>query len=204
MFRKIYNKCEELVLKFEEIPFERKLILDRISDYIDLKLKQKSPVRLMYVCTHNSRRSQFGQIWAKVASEFYDFPEIQTFSGGTEVTSFNENALRSLNNTGFKISPAEKHQNPIYTISYGTADSLDCFSKVYNDVSNPTVDFAAIMTCSDAEENCPFIHGTDFRIATTYDDPKVYDNSTLCEEKYTESSMQIALETLYIFSKLEH
>ena len=67
---------------------------------------------------------------------------------------------------------------------------------------NPTKNFAAIMTCSDAEENCPFIPGVDLRIGTTYDDPKAFDNTELQDSKYDERSRQIALETFYIFSKL--
>jgi protein-tyrosine phosphatase/arsenate reductase len=56
------------------------------------------------------------------------------------------------------------------------------------------------MTCSDAEENCPFIPGVDLRIGTTYDDPKAFDGTQLQDEKYQERSSQIALECLYVFS----
>ncbi len=44
------------------------------------------------------------------------------------------------------------------------------------------------MTCSDADQNCPFIVGCDVRIGTTYNDPKAYDGSILQQEKYTERS----------------
>jgi hypothetical protein len=58
------------------------------------------------------------------------------------------------------------------------------------------------MTCSDAEENCPFIPGVDFRIATTYDDPKVSDNTSMQDSTYDERCRQIAREVFYVFSKL--
>jgi len=77
-----------------------------------------------------------------------------------------------------------------------------CFSKVYNDVSNPSSNFAAIMTCGDAEENCPFIPGVELRIGTTYDDPKAFDGTPQQAEKYRERALQIAKETLYVFSKV--
>jgi hypothetical protein len=58
------------------------------------------------------------------------------------------------------------------------------------------------MTCSDAEENCPFIPGVEFRIAATYNDPKEFDGTPIQGEKYLERSNQIALETLFVFSTL--
>lgn len=202
MYPDIYKICEELVLKFDEIPDERKFQLGRISEYIDLKIKQGFPARLMYVCTHNSRRSQFGQVWAATASKFYEIENIQVFSGGTEVTSFNKNALNALKYLGFIIKPENSNSNQIYTVSFGESESIDCFSKMFNDKTNPQNEFAAIMTCSEAEENCPFVPGTDFRIATTYDDPKVFDESPLREQKYIDRCLQIGLETLYVFSQL--
>jgi hypothetical protein len=59
------------------------------------------------------------------------------------------------------------------------------------------------MTCGDAEENCPFIPGVELRIATTYNDPKAFDGTSQAAEKYKERCLQIALETLYVFSKVE-
>lgn len=45
MYPELYKTCEELALKFEGIPFERKLMLNRLSDYINLKLEQNLPDR---------------------------------------------------------------------------------------------------------------------------------------------------------------
>jgi protein-tyrosine phosphatase/arsenate reductase len=59
------------------------------------------------------------------------------------------------------------------------------------------------MTCSDADENCPFVSGCELRLGSTYNDPKAYDNSPLRSEKYAERSNQIALECLYVFSKIK-
>ena len=74
---------------------------------------------------------------------------------------------------------------------------------MYDDAVNPTSNFAAIMTCSDAEENCPFIPGVELRIGTTYDDPKAFDNTPIKAEKYLERSNQIARECLYVFSLIQ-
>jgi arsenate reductase len=109
-----------------------------------------------------------------------------------------------LKETGFEISTEELTANPIYKVAFGTnkLHFTTCFSKVYDDSFNPSSKFAAIMTCSDAEQNCPFIPGVELRIGTTYSDPKAFDGTPQQAEKYVERSNQIARECLYVFSKI--
>ena len=68
---------------------------------------------------------------------------------------------------------------------------------------NPATNFAVIMTCSHADENCPFIPGAEKRISVMYEDPKLYDNSILEKKMYKERSIQIATEMKYIFSNIK-
>jgi protein-tyrosine phosphatase/arsenate reductase len=103
---------------------------------------------------------------------------------------------------GFNIVKTSDTNNPVYKVYYAEDACTTCFSKLYNDAENPSQNFAAIMTCSDAEENCPFIPQCDLRISTTYNDPKAFDGTLLQTEKYTERSNQIAMECLFVFSKL--
>jgi len=199
---KIY--CDNLAATFKDIPNERKALLQKIADYIVSKRMENKPVNLVYICTHNSRRSHFGQVWAKVASAYYKIPHVNTFSGGTEATAFNSNAINALVRVGFDVKTSSSDKNPIYHVVYDESlPPIVCFSKTYDDAKNPQTEFAAIMTCSDAEENCPFIPGVDLRIGTTYDDPKAFDNTPLQDSKYDERCKQIALETLYVFSKVK-
>lgn len=202
MNAKIKKYADELVNQFETIPNERKAILERISNYILSKQEQNEPVNLVYICTHNSRRSHLGQIWAKVASDYFGIEQVNTYSGGTEATAFNINAIKVLQRVGFNVQKTTDSENPIYHVYHkdGGDEPSVCFSKVYDHPQNPGSAFAAIMTCSDAEENCPFIPGVELRIGTTYDDPKEFDNTPLQDEKYDERCRQIALETLYAFS----
>jgi protein-tyrosine phosphatase/arsenate reductase len=202
MIPAIKSYCDSLTKQFDEIPNGRKELLQKISTYIKTRQQKGQPVNLVYICTHNSRRSHFGQVWAKVASIYYGLKNINTFSGGTEATAFNTNAINALKRVGFDIKPVNAGKNPTYHVFFDEHEQpVECFSKVYNDPKNPASDFAAIMTCSDAEENCPFIPGVELRIGTTYDDPKAFDGTPQQDEKYDERCKQIALETLYIFSK---
>lgn len=204
MFPQLQHYCEQLVKAGEEIPQARKDLLLRISEYIKTRIHAGKPCRLMFVCTHNSRRSQFGQVWAAVASEYFGFQQVHSFSGGTEATAFHPNALRALQQAGLEVKQMGQGANPHYHLFVdSTAQPLVCFSKVVSDAHNPQLEFAAIMTCSDAEQNCPFIPGVDLRIGTTYEDPKVSDGTDAEVETYAERCKQIGTELFYVFNHLK-
>lgn len=197
MIPALENKLDEIfALPISE---ERKLILQVLIDYIKNKRKKEEPIRLNFICTHNSRRSQFSQIWAQTAADIYGI-NAQCFSGGVEVTAFNERAVASIERFGFKISK-RGHSNPIYFL-FHTQDSnpIITFSKVFDDEINAKNGFAAIMTCSHADENCPFIPGAEARIPVRFEDPKAFDDSEHEASKYDERSMQIASEMFYVFA----
>ena len=204
MFLAIKNQCDTLSKQFGLIPEERKKQLEIVSKYIRSKKEENKTVNLVYICTHNSRRSIFGQIWAAVAASFYGVSFVNTFSGGTMETAFHPNAIAALRSAGFKITTEMENSNPHYTVAFSENQSLECFSKVFDSPSNPSNNFAAILTCSHAEENCPFISGADLRIGLTYDDPKEFDGTALQTQKYVERSNQIALESLYLFHKISN
>lgn len=198
----IKNHCEILSKNFKEISSERKILLGKLANHIQERLNSNKETNLVYVCTHNSRRSHLGQVWAKVAADFYGF-KINTFSAGTEATAFNQNAIDALISTGFRVEKLDETSNPKYEVIFGEGKSNICFSKTIDDKTLPKENFVAVMTCGDADENCPFIPGCDLRIGTTYFDPKSYDNTVLQNEKYTERSNQIAMECLYVFSLIK-
>lgn len=202
MFQPIKERCAALANNFKEIPAVRKQLLEKIADYIKTKHAANEAINLIYVCTHNSRRSHLGQVWAAVAAAYYGVNNVHTFSGGTEATAFNPNAINALTAAGFTIQKTDESNNPVYNVFFADDKFSSCFSKLYNHEANPVTNFAAVMTCSDADENCPFIPGCDLRIGTTYNDPKAFDHTILQNEKYTERSNQIAMECLYVFSKV--
>lgn len=183
-----------------QITTQRKEVLLPFVNYIAAQINSNKSVDLVFICTHNSRRSQFAQVWAKYyASKFKIL--INSFSGGTEVTACNESTIASLKRTGFEINKKGESNNPLYTITIGS-EKLVLYSKLYDDESLPKKDFAAIMTCSQAEQNCPFILGASKRISLSYDDPKEFDETELEASKYDERSAQIAQEMEYVFSKV--
>ena len=73
------------------------------------------------------------------------------------------------------------------------------FSKVYDAPVNPSEGFVAVMTCTQADEDCPYIPGAALRVALPYDDPKASDGSTAEAATYDERCRQIATEMFYLF-----
>ena len=185
-----------------EISDSRKLILKELVKYIKTKKASKSEVHLNFICTHNSRRSQFCQIWAETASAYYN-KKIYCYSGGLLATEFNINAVNTMKKCGFDVIKSGS-KNPTYSLYYSNSRvrPISVFSKLYNDPANKANSFAAITTCSDAEENCPFILNAKKRIFLQYDDPKLFDNLPNKMEKYFDCSLQIASELFYVFRKV--
>ncbi|MCF0060450.1 protein-tyrosine-phosphatase [Dyadobacter chenwenxiniae] len=189
---------------FSKIPQDRVEALDKIAAFIQNQVKASQPVQLTYICTHNSRRSHFGQIWGATAAAYYNIPHVKTYSGGTEASAFNERAVAACERAGFDITKTSEGKNPVYAVSYGAGtEPLKAFSKKYDDASNPQSNFCAVMTCSQADEACPVVKGATARVAVPYNDPKAFDGTAQETAKYDERCKQIATETLYVFSKVK-
>lgn len=157
---------------------------------------------MTFICTHNSRRSHLAQVWAATAAARYGFSQVYTYSGGTEATAFNSRAVAALERAGFDVLKTSDDRNPVYHVRYAAdAAPLTCFSKVYDQAPNPGDGFCAVMTCGDANERCPVVHGAAQRIAITYEDPKSADGTPAEAARYDERCAQIAREMLYAFDR---
>ncbi len=204
LIKKIEDKISELLIKKNSISEERKELLKSFAQYISSKLIEEKPINLIFICTHNSRRSTMAQIWAQTAALYFGVKNVQCYSGGTEATAFNPNAVKAVRDAGFEVEKMDESSNPKYLVSYSeNAASLQCFSKIYTDSFNPRTNFAAIMTCSDADANCPMVLGAGARFPVKYDDPKEFDGTDMETKKYAERFEQIGIEMLYTFSKVK-
>jgi hypothetical protein len=199
LFPKLFSYCNNLSSEFVQIPEERKAELKDIADFIVEQRKDHKPANLLFVCTSNSRRSHMAQVWAQIASFYYNIDSVYTFSGGTEQTLVNINAIDALNRTGIEIYSNSQGDNPLRYIRVSNKiNPWVIFSKKYTDSTNPKNNFAAIMVCTEADKSCPFVEGAEARVGLPYQDPKEFDNSPLKEAKYDERCRQIAREMFYI------
>ncbi|MFT3739108.1 MAG: protein-tyrosine-phosphatase [Breznakibacter sp.] len=200
MHKLLSNTIRDLQ-KEQFIGTERKAILQPLIDFIQQKVANHQDVNLNFICTHNSRRSHLSQVWAQVAASHFNVPNVCCYSGGTEETSLFPKIINTLSQQGFHIITIAESNNPVYAIKYDdNALPVIGFSKRYDSPFNPVSAFAAIMTCSQADDGCPFIHGAEKRIPIVFEDPKVSDGTTEQTRVYNEKSLQIAAEMFYVFS----
>ena len=200
MYRSIQQFIENLdITKISE---DRKINLEDFIGFIAQKLKSKETVNLNFICTHNSRRSHFSQIWAQTIAAFLAIENMNSFSGGTKATAVYPSVLKAFQNIGFSLGQLAENKNPVSFLKYADdASPILCFSKRYDHTFNPKANFAAVMTCSQANEACPFVPGAEVRIPFTFQDPKINDGTPEEVEKYQEKSQQIATDLLYVFTK---
>ena len=192
------------ILNFGSISEERKIILQPLVDFIQGKASNGQQIRLNLICTHNSRRSHLSQVWAQTAAAHYGIKNVFCYSGGTEATAMFPMAAKTLEKQGFQIKTIAEGNNPVYAIKYAENEQpIIGFSKTFDDDFNPKSEFAAILTCSSADQGCPFIAGAEVRIPITFEDPKAFDNTPQQAEKYEERSVQIATEMFYVFSLIK-
>ena len=202
---KVLTKIQSFIseLSTDSITNERRESLQVLIDYMNEKIKHQEDIKLNFICTHNSRRSQFAQIWAQTLAAYFG-TTLESCSGGVEATEFNKNVISVLKNAGFEIDKTGT-VNPHYLVNYSIElPPLKMFSKVYDDSVNCKDQFAAIMTCSDANANCPMIPGAENRIPLTYMDPKKYDGTEIQDIKYQETCTLIATELYYVFLKIKN
>ncbi len=203
--RKINTNIQDTInnLSFDNISNDRKLKLEPLINFIRESRLAKKDIRLNFICTHNSRRSHLSQIWAQTMAFHYGIESTFCYSGGTEATALFPMIAHVLSQTGFEINKLSNEQNPIYSIKFAENElPIIGFSKKMNHNFNPNNDFCAILTCSQADQDCPIVVGASKRIPIPFEDPKAYDGSDVMEEKYHERSLQIATEMKYIFSKI--
>lgn len=201
----MFSELSQLIATFskDSISSERQEILNPLVAYIQTKKDNDEPIRLNFICTHNSRRSHLTQIWAQTMAFYFKIENVYCYSGGTEVTAMFPKIVETLVNQGFHVHRLCDTENPVYAVKYDENESpLICFSKNYHDPFNPKSNYGAIMTCNHADEGCPMVLGAEERFPITYEDPKTYDQTNLQTEMYAKRSLEIAQEIWWVFNKI--
>lgn len=207
LFRELVAYVEQRLVEAASLQGARRLRIEALSQAILERLERRDaaadgdPIPLVFICTHNSRRSHFGQVWAHVAALWYGVPHLCTYSGGTEATAFEPRAIAALRRAGLRVEARDATANPRYLVEFGPAvPGLSCFSKRYDASPNPPVGFVAVMTCAQADAECPVVLGATHRIALPYDDPKAFDGTPGEAGAYDATCAEIAREVLACFA----
>ncbi|MFG0291371.1 MAG: low molecular weight phosphatase family protein, partial [Rhodopirellula sp. JB044] len=190
----------------QTLPEERRELVAKLVDCAETRIRESRPLRLTFICTHNSRRSQLAQVWAQTAAAYFGLTreDVVCFSGGTEATACNPRTVDALRRSGFVVTETSlssdlageiAHDNVPYEVSFGEQHpAIECFSKVYNQSHNPNTRYVAVMCCDHADQNCPVVFGATDRIAMWYVDPKAFDGTDRESAAYDERNLQVARE----------
>ncbi|HAA16426.1 MAG TPA: protein-tyrosine-phosphatase [Cytophagales bacterium] len=201
MNAQLTSYLDSVVQSVPHLPAERIAQLDQIATFVS-QSAEDDVTNLVFICTHNSRRSHMSQLWAATAAAYYGVTSVHTFSGGTEATAFNPRAVAAMQRAGFSITNPGG-TNPMYQVRWAAdADPMLCFSKRYDDVTIPYSNTVAVMTCSDADKNCPLIPGVDLRVSLPFVDPKAADGTPAEAAAYDERAFQIATEMTYLMQQI--
>lgn len=203
LYPALHTSVSALLGGFDAIPSERKKQLKKLALFVQTKQSSGETAELTFICTHNSRRSHLSQLWAATAAAYYGVKGVKTYSGGTEVTAFNPRAVAAVERAGFRVEKPEG-DNPHYQVTFSeAAPAHECFSKKYDAAGNPGSGFAAVMTCSEADKNCPTVEGASLRVALPFVDPKLSDGTPEETATYDARSRQIGAEMFYLFSLVQ-
>ncbi len=202
----MYPEIKTIIAQFTDnaVSPERKKLLQPLADYIRQKAEKEEDILLNFICTHNSRRSHLSQIWAQTMAHYFGVKNVFCYSGGTEATAMFPKVKETLETQGFKIQLLCNADNPVYAVKYtNNQHPVIAFSKKYDEAFNPESGFCAIMTCSSADQGCPFIAGAEKRLPIQYEDPKLSDGTAEMNQIYTERSLQIANEMWWVFKQVK-
>ncbi len=141
---------------------------------------------IVFICTHNSRRSQLCEFWAKYFSNHYE-KNLNFYSAGVEKTEVYNGVFKALLRCGIK-----RLNNKLIV----EKKSIRLESKTLEEIHLKS--FISIFNCSDAEKNCPIDFRSIANINLKYEDPKRFDGSSLEEDEYFKTSYKIARELNYI------
>lgn len=106
-------------------------------------------IRILFVCTRNSCRSQMAKGWAKILQP----NTIDAQSAGIEKHELDPIAIKVMKEVGVDISNQK--------------------SKLISDVDLNAIDYV-ITLCDEAEKNCPYIPGNIKRLHLPIDNPQKF------------------------------
>lgn len=166
-------------------------------------------LRVIVVCTGNSRRSILGSTLGNAIAARFGLTRLRFSSGGTDPSAFNPRTINALKEVGFRIeatgesAPPGKggESNPRYRVAWSDSEETIEFSKHFADASNPKRGFAAIMVCAEANAECPVVPGASLRVAMPFDDPKSSDGSPEESAAYAQRRDEIAASLLAVLRK---
>lgn len=201
LYPTLQKHCEEYLALTNWTAITRPKTLQRLVDYLTLRLKAGQAAQVLVVCTHNARRSQIAQYWLAVGAAYFGLETLFVYSGGTEVTAVHPHTAAALQRMGLSVVPTDVSlNNPPYQVRWNdTMQALPAYSKHYKDALLLEQDFVALLVCD--TEACPHIPGAVDHIALPYEDPSIWDHSPEQMHYYDQTVRSIGMELLWVLQQ---
>ncbi len=200
----LQNYVHDLYPDYRSISEERRRIIEELASYIRGNIQTGVKTELLFVGTNNSTRSQFSYVWARTAAYYYGVNNLSFFSGGISPSEIDTQTIMALEDAGFIAYKINQTGETTYEIKYSyNLNPITIRSKTYNTFGQPTINFASIVVCANADINLPVIKGTNFRTSLHYFDPKAYQGTNEVMDQYKEKCREAALEMFYLFYLLK-
>ena len=184
------NKLDSYIQKienFKPVKEEEEIIfntINKLNSY--LKLCRD----IVFVCTHNSRRSIYCEVWGKIIANKYS-KNINFYSAGTKKTSVYGEVIKSFSRLGIKSKG---------NIIQYKEKSILLKSKTLEEIQLDK--FICIFTCSKAERSCPIDTRSVVNIPLLFDDPKKFDGLKNERIEYQKTCSQIAEKINFILKRI--
>jgi ArsR family transcriptional regulator, arsenate/arsenite/antimonite-responsive transcriptional repressor / arsenate reductase (thioredoxin) len=134
-----------------------------------------SPFRVLFLCTHNSARSQM----AEGILRFYGGDQVEAFSAGTQVSQVRAEAIQTMAELGIDIS----HHH----------------SKHLDEFIGQSFDYV-ITVCDQANETCPIFPGDPNRIHWSFPDPSAIEDPQERTRTYQQIAQELARRINYLLT----
>ena len=169
-----------------------------LAEWLRNGLDTSTSCPLIFVCTHNSRRSILGEMaWNAIAAFYGLDDQFPAYSAGTEAAQLSPHTLDALRQCGFETGEDDGQTEVRWSPDHS---GRRAFSKRLGDSALPTSGFAAVMVCAEADAGCPFVPGAARRISMPVEDPKRFDQEDDPLPHYVNTLNQMAAELHYSFS----
>ena len=185
----------------EDIPALRRSHLGVVAGMLRAELRRRPALEVMFICTHNSRRSQMSQAWTTAIAHALGL-QLTVSSGGTGPTGVHRSVSRALREHGFEVDETSPESCRWLVEFAPGAPPIELWSKRWDAAGNPRQNFVTIANCAAAEESCPTIPGALGRLAMLYEDPKVSDGTERELETYLSVCRQIGMEISWVLGEV--
>lgn len=180
----------------------RKIIIDQIVQSIQ---EQKERVQLLFICTHNSRRSQACELWAQTWKDFYKLTNLDLHSAGIKRSTFNYRMADAARRSGFRVELHRTDQEETYLITspFDKASTKGYHSIQLDDKMVPNTNVISVVTCPHVWKKFTPVKGEVSHFYLPYEDPNWYDGQVNESELYAELFSKIGSEMKYLMKRLK-